>query len=198
MRRNPADFGWDEELADVKAELEGESVWLYHATTPAIAKRIVDSGVLRIPPGANDSYGVYGTTSADEARADNRGGAVVRFLVPLRDVEFEDYFPGLSLWAQIETRRGSYRPTKIDGVWAQNPNVQKARKIGEHLGVDWATSPFPPSQLAAGIEVELEHGTVDPRTDVTGDDVGMTAKIALAHLYELPDYYVRLAEMEED
>jgi multisubunit Na+/H+ antiporter MnhG subunit len=33
-------------------------------------------------------------------------------------------------------------------------------------------------------------------TNVTDDDLVMTAKIALAHLNELPDYYDRLAEME--
>jgi Protein of unknown function (DUF5661) len=33
---------------------------------------------------------------------------------------------------------------------------------------------------------------------VTDDDPVMTAKIALAHLRELPDYYDRLAVMEGD
>ena len=37
--------------------------------------------------------------------------------------------------------------------------------------------------------MELEHGTRDPQTNVTGDDVIMTAKIARAHLNEFPDYY---------
>jgi hypothetical protein len=47
-----------------------------------------------------------------------------------------------------------------------------------------------------GLDVELEHGTHDPETDVTGDDPIVTGKIALAHLRELPDYYTRLAVME--
>jgi hypothetical protein len=38
-----------------------------------------------------------------------------------------------------------------------------------------------------GIDVELEHGTRDLETDVTDDDVIMTAKIARAHLNEFPD-----------
>lgn len=49
-----------------------------------------------------------------------------------------------------------------------------------------------------GLDVELEHGTKDPGTDVTGDDPVMTGKIALAHLRELPDYYTRLAIMESE
>jgi hypothetical protein len=35
-------------------------------------------------------------------------------------------------------------------------------------------------------------------TDVSGDDVSVTGKIALAHLTELPDYYARLAILERE
>ncbi len=38
----------------------------------------------------------------------------------------------------------------------------------------------------------------DPVTNVTDDDLLLTAKIALAHLNEFPDYYDRLEEMEEE
>jgi len=48
------------------------------------------------------------------------------------------------------------------------------------------------------MDVELEHGLHDPRTNVTHDDPVTTAKIALAHLRELPDYYTRLARMEAE
>jgi CBS domain-containing protein len=51
-------------------------------------------------------------------------------------------------------------------------------------------------QLRIGMEVELEHGRSNPLTNVTDDDALLTAKIALAHLRELPDYYTRLALME--
>ena len=73
-----------------------------------------------------------------------------------------------------------------------------ARSVGEQLGIDWATSPFDLEQFRAGMDVELEHGTRDPDTDVTGDDPLLTGKIALAHLRELPDYYTRLARMEAE
>jgi hypothetical protein len=49
-----------------------------------------------------------------------------------------------------------------------------------------------------GLEVELEHGQRGPRTDVTHDDPILTAKIALAHLNEFPDYYTRLDKMGEE
>ena len=54
------------------------------------------------------------------------------------------------------------------------------------------------SSSAWGIDVELEHGTRDPETDVSGNDPIVTGKIALAHLTEFPDYYTRLAVLESD
>jgi hypothetical protein len=80
----------------------------------------------------------------------------------------------------------------------QNFTTNDARSIGEQLGIDWTSSPFDVEQFRAGMDVELEHGTRDPDTDVTGDDPLLTGKIALAHLRELPDYYVRLARMEAE
>jgi hypothetical protein len=48
------------------------------------------------------------------------------------------------------------------------------------------------------MNVELEHGLHDPRTNVSDDNPQATAKIALAHLNEFPDYYARLERMEEE
>lgn len=81
---------------------------------------------------------------------------------------------------------------------AQRFTVDDARRLGAEIGIDWASSPFDAEQLRQGLEVELEHGTHDPQTDVTGSDPVMTAKIAWAHLKELPDYYTRLAAMEAE
>ncbi len=74
--------------------------------------------------------------------------------------------------------------------------LDQARDLGTTIGIDWATSPFDVEQFRRGLEVELEHGAHDAETDVTGDDPVLTAKIAWAHLKELPDYYTRLAVME--
>jgi len=78
----------------------------------------------------------------------------------------------------------------------QHFNESEARKIGERLGVTW--DEFDIEQFRMGMDVELEHGLVDPATNVTNDDSLMTGKIALAHLNEFPDYYTRLAKMEEE
>jgi hypothetical protein len=74
--------------------------------------------------------------------------------------------------------------------------TEEAERIGAALGIDW--SEFDVEQFRMGLDVELEHGAVDPATDVTHDDPTMTGKIALAHLNEFPDYYTRLAEMEKE
>ena len=73
-----------------------------------------------------------------------------------------------------------------------------ARRIGEQIGIDWATAPFDVDQFRRGMDVELEHGLHDPATDVTGNDPIVTGKIALAHLNEFADYYTRLEQMEEE
>jgi hypothetical protein len=74
--------------------------------------------------------------------------------------------------------------------------AEEARRVGDSIGVDW--SRFELEQFRAGMDVELEHGSHDPQTDVTGDDPILTGKIALAHMKEFPDYYERLERMERE
>jgi hypothetical protein len=74
--------------------------------------------------------------------------------------------------------------------------TEQAKQIGESLGIDW--SKFDVEQFRMGLDVELEHGLVDPHTNVTNDNPIMTGKITLAHLNEFSDYYTRLYEMEEE
>ncbi|MFZ3049029.1 MAG: DUF5661 family protein [Desulfatirhabdiaceae bacterium] len=74
--------------------------------------------------------------------------------------------------------------------------TEKAREIGDKLGIDW--SRFNVEQFRMGLEIELEHGLSEPSTNVTGDDPILTGKIALAHLNEFADYYTRLDKMERE
>ncbi|HEY5531450.1 MAG TPA: DUF5661 family protein [Candidatus Anoxymicrobiaceae bacterium] len=71
---------------------------------------------------------------------------------------------------------------------------EEAARILEEMGL---SDKYDANEFYMGINVELEHGTVDPATNVTNDDPTVTAKIALAHLNELPNYYTLLEEMEE-
>ena len=72
--------------------------------------------------------------------------------------------------------------------------AEEAKRIGETLDMDW--SKYDVEQYMMGLDVELEHGLVDPHTNVTNDDPMITGKIALAHLNEFLDYYTRLEKME--
>jgi len=74
--------------------------------------------------------------------------------------------------------------------------AEEAKKIGEQIGIDW--SKFDVEQYRMGLNVEPEHGSQDPITNVTNDDPMTTGKIALAHLNEFSDYYTRLKKMEAE
>ena len=75
-------------------------------------------------------------------------------------------------------------------------SADEVKKIGEQLNIKW--DKFNVEQFRMGMDVELEHGLVDPHTNVSNDDPLITGKIALAHLNEFADYYTRLEKMEED
>lgn len=99
-------------------------------------------------------------------------------------------------WADGVLRRegvgaSAARPASMGGV-RDNPTAARARDLGARLGVRWDRAPFAPADLARGMRVELEH------RDVTHGALEPTARIALAHLRERPDYYAALAKMERD
>ncbi|OGO63348.1 MAG: hypothetical protein A2030_00145 [Chloroflexi bacterium RBG_19FT_COMBO_50_10] len=75
-------------------------------------------------------------------------------------------------------------------------SFDEAKQIGDILGIDW--NEFGIEQFRMGLEVALEHGTIDPKNNVTNDDPLLTGKIASAHLNEFPDYYTRIDKMEEE
>ncbi len=75
--------------------------------------------------------------------------------------------------------------------------TELVREVAVKIGLDFEKAAFTIDDLTKGMEVELEHGSRDPRTNVTGDDPVITAKIAWAHLLEMPDYYQRLEAMEK-
>lgn len=58
----------------------------------------------------------------------------------------------------------------------------------------------PAREFQRGLEVELEHGITFPDANVTTNHPLLTARIVLAHLKEMLDYYTRLevAELEGD
>lgn len=77
-------------------------------------------------------------------------------------------------------------------------STQEALSIAADLGINFNKEKFDVEQFRKGLKVELEHGKRDPQTNVTFDNPIMTGKIALAHLKEFPDYYVRLEKLEKE
>ena len=65
--------------------------------------------------------------------------------------------------------------------------ISDAITVANELGIVF--DKFSIKDLITGLNIELEHGYVNPVTNVTNNDLMMTAKIALAHLMEFPNYY---------
>lgn len=76
--------------------------------------------------------------------------------------------------------------------------ILEAKEIANKLAIDFNNEKYDLEQFRRGLDVELEHGKVNPITNVTDDDPLLTGKIALAHLNEFPDYYIRLSKLEEE
>ena len=66
-------------------------------------------------------------------------------------------------------------------------NIEDAIYAGEVLNVDF--NKISVYEFLDGINIELEHGKINPLTNITDDDLIKTAKIALAHLNEYSNYY---------
>lgn len=67
--------------------------------------------------------------------------------------------------------------------------TDKYDKLAKELVIDWKKVNY--DQFCMGMEVEQEH------KDITKGNDLMTAKIVMAHLKEIPDYYTRLKRMED-
>ena len=67
--------------------------------------------------------------------------------------------------------------------------LAEAIAVAEKLGIDFSKTAYTPEEFLRGINIEFEHGLVDPQTNVTDNDPLKTGKIALAHLNEFATYY---------
>lgn len=64
-----------------------------------------------------------------------------------------------------------------------NDAIYIAKKLNIHF------NHFSINDFLTGLNIEKEHGLVNHNTNVTNDELELTAKIALAHLNEFPNYY---------
>jgi hypothetical protein len=74
---------------------------------------------------------------------------------------------------------------------------KQARELGKLFNIDFKKIKF--DQWHTGLNIELEHGSEKGElTNITEDDVIQTARIVIAHLLEISDYYKRLKKMEKE
>ena len=66
-------------------------------------------------------------------------------------------------------------------------NINDALRASKLLNISF--DKFSIFDLLRGMNVELEHWTITPGTNVTDNNLIKTTKIALAHLNEFPNYY---------
>lgn len=71
----------------------------------------------------------------------------------------------------------------------------EAKEIGDKIGVNWDEIDL--NEFRMGLSVELEHGKLCSKTNITDDNEEMTGKIAHIHLIELKNYYTLLHKMEK-
>ena len=74
-------------------------------------------------------------------------------------------------------------------------NSKDAKEIGDDLNINWDEVDL--NEFTIGVNIEFEHGTKYPETNVTKNDKKLTGKIAWAHLKEFPDYFTRLEKLEK-
>jgi hypothetical protein len=75
-------------------------------------------------------------------------------------------------------------------------SFEETRSVESQIGTDWAKIDLEP--FRHGLEVELEHGAYDRETNITGDDLILTGKIASVYLTEVHDYYRWLNQIESE
>ncbi len=70
---------------------------------------------------------------------------------------------------------------------------KEANQLAKELNIDFHMIPI--GEFVKGLNVETEHGSKHEETNITHDIDILTAKLALAHLRQIPDYYTRLEKM---
>jgi len=74
-------------------------------------------------------------------------------------------------------------------------NIKQSEKLAKYYKINLDIINF--DEWHYGLNVELEHGKkFGIITNITNNNLFITAKIVIAHLTEFPDYYKRLLKLE--
>ena len=75
-------------------------------------------------------------------------------------------------------------------------SLEEAKRVGESLYIDWDQVDL--EKFRQGLMGDPEQSALDPETGLAYDGVLLTGKVVLAHIQEFPDYFTRLAKLEEE
>ena len=99
--------------------------------------------------------------------------------------------------ANVEVKNNTAVNRKQEPFLEKSLYSQEAAKaIGDKLNIDWKKINLEEFTMGLGVE-SSEHGKSNPETNVTNNNDEMAAKIVLAHLNELLDYYTKLKKIEK-
>lgn len=122
-------------------------------------------------------------------------------MIKIRKLENNDFNKFCKNYLGLEPEKGKsfindlalsvIKPKYKEGVKdVDNKWIEIAKEVGKELNLDFDKIDI--YEFAKGIEIEHEHDDI-----IEGNHI-LSAKIALAHLKELSDYYTRLIKMEEE
>jgi len=100
-----------------------------------------------------------------------------------------DAFEAFNTLQQLREAAKKENTLKVPNISPKKFSQEEAKKLGDELGLSW--DKYSLEEFHQGLNVELEH------SDVTKGDPKLTAKIAIAHLNEVPNYYTLLKKHVE-
>jgi hypothetical protein len=75
-------------------------------------------------------------------------------------------------------------------------SLEEAKLIGESLQIDWGQVDL--EQFRQGLMGKPSQTYMDPETEPIYESVLQTGQVVWTHIQEFPDYFNRLAKLEEE
>ena len=122
---------WADELESVGGKIDPDgTVLLWHATTKEKSAQILETGILRRPADAPDTYGVYfGTGDNYQYLAESYSdGTLIPVRARARDLKIEDVGPGKLITFYAQTKNGVYKPVAVGDVALRETKAERPKQ----------------------------------------------------------------------